>query len=37
MDLVYLLIADAIGLVIATLVLTYFFFKDLLKGKNKKN
>ena len=31
MDLVYLLIADAIGLVIATLVLTYFFFKDLLK------
>jgi uncharacterized membrane protein len=36
MDLVYLLIADAIGLVIATIVLTYFFFKDLLKGKGSK-
>ena len=36
MDLVYLLIADAIGLVIATLVLTYFFFKDLLKEKGSK-
>lgn len=33
MDLSHLLIADAIGLVVATLVLTYFFFKDLLKGK----
>lgn len=33
MDLVYLLIADAIGLVVATLVLMYFFFKDLLKQK----
>ena len=35
MDLAYLLIADAIGLVIATLVLTYFFFKDLLKKRSK--
>lgn len=33
MDLAYLLIADAIALVVATLVLTYFFFKDLLKEK----
>ena len=33
MDLSILLIADAVGLVVATLVLTYFFFKDLLKGK----
>lgn len=36
MDLAYLLIADAIALVIATLVLTYFFFKDLLKRKKNK-
>ena len=36
MDLAYLLIADAIGLVIATLVLTYFFFKDLFKKTKEK-
>ena len=35
MDLAYLLIADAIGLVVATLVLTYFFFKDIFKKKNE--
>jgi hypothetical protein len=33
MDLAYLLIADAIALVVATFVLMYFFFKDLLKQK----
>ncbi len=33
MDLAYLLIADAIGLIVATFVLMYFFFKDLLKQK----
>ena len=31
MDLAYLLIADAVGLIIATIVLTYYFFKDLFK------
>jgi hypothetical protein len=36
MDLAYLLIADAIGLMVATFVLTYFFIKDFLKDKNKK-
>jgi len=33
MDLAYLLIADAIGLIVATFVLMYFFFKELLKQK----
>jgi len=33
MDLAYLLIADAVALIIATVVLTYFFIKDFLKGK----
>ena len=33
MDLAYLLILDAISLIIATAVLTYFFFKDILKHK----
>jgi hypothetical protein len=33
MDLSYLLILDAIGLVVATLILMYFFFKDLIKQK----
>ena len=36
MDLAYLLILDAIALIIATIALTYFFFKDILKGKKKK-
>jgi hypothetical protein len=36
MDLTFLLIADAIALIIATVVLTYFFFKDLFKEKKKK-
>lgn len=36
MDLAYLLIADAVGLVVATLILTYFFIKDFLKDKTKK-
>ena len=31
MDLAYLLIADAVALIIATIVLTYYFFKDILK------
>lgn len=33
MDLAYLLIADAIGLIVATFILIYFFFKELLKEK----
>jgi len=33
MDLAYLLIADAVALIIATAVLTYFFIKDYLKEK----
>ena len=31
MDLAILLIIDAVGLMIATAVLTYFFFRDLYK------
>ena len=37
MDPTIFLILDAIGLFVATMVITYFFFKDLLKGKKKKN
>ena len=33
MDLSYLLIADAIALIVATLVLTYYFFKEIFKNK----
>lgn len=33
MDLAYLLIADAAALIIATIVLTYYFFRDWLKEK----
>ncbi len=33
MDLAYLLIADAVALIIATIILTYYFFKDILKDK----
>ena len=33
MDLAYLLILDAVALIVATLVLSYFFFRDLLRGK----
>jgi len=33
MDLAYLLIADAVALIIATVVLTYFFIKDFFKRK----
>jgi len=33
MDLAYLLILDAAALIVATLVLSYFFFRDLLRGK----
>jgi hypothetical protein len=37
MDVTLLLLADAIGLMIATSVLSYFFLRDLLqKGSNKK-
>lgn len=34
--LTFLLVADAVTLIIATLVLTYYFFKDILKGKSEK-
>jgi len=37
MDLVFFLILDAVSLFVATMVITYFFFKDLLKWKKKKN
>lgn len=33
MDLAYLLILDAAALIVATLVLSYFFFRDLLRRK----
>ena len=36
MDLAVLLVIDAVALIIATLVLTYFFIRDILKGKKKK-
>jgi len=36
MDLSILLIADAIGLMLATIILTYFFIKDILKEKSKR-
>lgn len=37
MDLAYLLVLDAVALIIATVVLTYFFLRDLLKERKKKN
>jgi len=36
MDLTFFLILDAVALIVATTVLTYFFFKDLLKEKGSK-
>jgi len=35
MDLAYLLIADAIALIIATIILTIYFLKDIIKEKKK--
>ena len=35
MDFSYLLILDAITLMIATIILSYFFIKDILKKNNK--
>ena len=37
MDPIFFLILDAVALFVATMVIAYFFFKDLLKGKKKKN
>ena len=37
MDLAYLLILDAVALIIATTALTYFFIKDFLKEKKKSH
>jgi len=31
MDLTFLLIIDAIALVVATVIITYFFFRDMFK------
>ena len=36
MNLTLFLVLDAVALIIATIVLTYFFFRDLLKEKNQK-
>lgn len=36
MDFTYLLILDAVILIIATIILSYFFIKDIFK-KNKKS
>jgi hypothetical protein len=36
MDLAVLLVIDAIALMLATIVLTFFFFRDILKNKKKK-
>jgi hypothetical protein len=35
MDLTFLLVADALGLIVATIILTYFFIKDVLDKKKK--
>lgn len=37
MDPIFFIILDAVALFVATIIITYFFFKDLLEGKNKKN
>lgn len=37
MDLAYLLVLDAVALIIATVVLIYFFFRDIFKEKREKN
>jgi hypothetical protein len=36
MDLAYLLILDAVALIIATIALTYLFFRDIIKNRRKK-
>ena len=36
MDLTVFLILDAVALIVATTVLTYFFLRDFLKEKNNK-
>jgi hypothetical protein len=36
MDLSILLILDAIILILSTIALTYFFLRDILKSKKKK-
>jgi len=36
MDPAFLLVLDAIALIVATLTLTYFFIRDILKTKSKK-
>jgi len=36
MDPAFLLVIDAVALIISTAVLTYFFIKDFLDEKNKK-
>ncbi len=37
MDLAYLLIIDAFGLMFATSILVYFFLKDILKERKRKD
>jgi hypothetical protein len=37
MDLTFLLVADALGLIVATIALTYFFIRDILDNKKKKD
>ena len=36
MDLAFLLILDAAALVIATLILTYFFLRDIFKNRKER-
>jgi hypothetical protein len=36
MDLAVLLVLDALALIIATIALTFFFFRDIFKNKKKK-
>jgi hypothetical protein len=36
MDLAILLVIDAVALIVATAVLTYFFLRDMFKKKNDK-
>ena len=35
MDLAVLLVLDAVALIVATIALTYFFFRDMFKEKKK--
>ena len=37
MDIAYLLVLDAVALIVATVVLVYFFLRDMFKEKREKD